>query len=334
LFHYVDEPAVDHLLRVAAGLDSLVLGEAQILGQVAQALEQAQEARSTGHVLSQLFQAAVHAGKRARTETEISRHSASVPSQAVSLAARHIPNLAGAQVVIVGAGEMAKLTIEALRKRGVVQVGIVNRSPSRLSEFSERWGAEATTFEHLEEALDRADILIASTGAKETILPGALLARVIHSRPHRPLVVIDIGMPRNVDLQAGQIPGIHLYDLDSLSQQVESSLAARSQEVPKVEAILKEEESRFLEYFKALEILPLISDLNRQAESIRQTELQKTLRRLPELSEVEIERIDALTRALVKKLLNPAIAQLRLEAQHPSALDFASLVRDLYDLKQ
>jgi glutamyl-tRNA reductase len=332
LYHYVDSSAVHHLYQVAAGLDSLVLGEPQILGQVTRALELAQSQNSGGPILSRLFQTAIHAGKRAHTETHISRNPASISSLAASLAERSVPDLDQAQVVIVGAGEMAELAVESLRKRGVVRIMVVNRTLARASEFVGRWQAQVTTFEHLEEALESADILITSTGAPHTIIHPYHAAKIMQNRQNRPLVAIDIAVPRDIDPEFGSIPGVRLFDMDSLSQQLEQSLAERVQEVPQVEAILAQEESRFMEYFNTLDVLPLISHLSNQAEAIRQAELEKTLRRLPDLTEVEIERIDALTQALVKKLMNAPITRLRAESQCPSAPQYAMVVRTLFGL--
>lgn len=330
LYHYVDQAAVQHLYRVAAGLDSLVLGEPQILGQVTHALQLAQIQNSSGPVLSRLFQSAVHAGKRARAETHISRNPASVPSLAASLAERSVTGLDQAQIVIVGAGEMAELAVEALRKRGAVNITVLNRTPARAAEFAERWDAQVTTFEHLEQALASADILITSTGAPHMIIHLSHARKMMENRHDRPLVAIDIAVPRDIDPQVGDLPGIRLYDIDSLNQQLEHSLAERMAEVPQVEAILAQEEAHFMEYFKTLDILPLISELRTQAEAIRRSELEKTLRRLPDLSEAEIRRIEALTEALVKKLIDAPITRLRAEAQCPNAPRYAQVVRTLY----
>jgi glutamyl-tRNA reductase len=330
LYHYVDQEAVGHLYRVSAGLDSLVLGEPQILGQVTHALELAQSQKSGGPILSRLFQTAIHAGKRARAETHISRNPASVSSLAASLAEHNVTDLDQAQIVIIGAGEMAELAVEALRKRDAARILVVNRTLARAAEFAERWNAQMTTFDQLEQALAKADILITSTGAPHTVIHYSLAAQIMQTRPDRPLVAIDIAVPRDIDPQVGSIPGIRLYDIDSLNQQLEQSLAERMRAVPQVEAILAQEEARFLEYFKTLDILPLISHLRNQAEAIRQSELEKTLRRLPDLNEKEIRRIEALTEALVKKLIDAPITRLRAEAQCPYVPLYTQVIRSLY----
>lgn len=332
LYHYVDENAVRHLLRVASGLDSLVLGEPQILGQVTNALEQARGAGSSGALLSRLFQRAIHAGKRARTETHIARNPASVSSLAASLTEQSVHNIANAQIVILGAGEMAELAVEALRKRGATKVRVLNRTLEKAESLAKRWQAEASTFERLDEALPVADVLVSSTGAPHTIIDTNMVERIMESRPSRPLVMIDIAVPRDIDANCSKIPGVTVHDMDGLHARLEHSLAEREAEVPLVEAILTEETDKFLVFFNSLDMLPLIADLRQQAEAIRQAELNKTLRRLPDLNEAERARIDALTQALVKKLLDAPTNRLRAQANTPAAPEYADVARTLFGL--
>jgi glutamyl-tRNA reductase len=332
LYHYLDEDAIRHLLRVASGLDSLVLGEPQILGQVTNAMEGARGAGSNGPLLSRLFQYAIHAGKRARTETHIARNPASVSSLAASLAEKSVRNIAKAQIVILGAGEMAELAVEALRKRGAVKVLVLNRTLERAEALAKRWQAEASTFERMDAALSVADVLISSTGAPHTILNLGMVARIMETRPSRPLVMIDIAVPRDIDPNCNALPGVTVYDMDGLHARLEHSLAEREAEVPLVEAILAEEAGKFMEFFKSLDMLPLIADLRQQAEATRQAELNKTLRRLPDLNETERARIEALTQALVKKLLDAPTNRLRAQANTPSAPEYANVARTLFGL--
>jgi glutamyl-tRNA reductase len=330
LYHYVDQAAVEHLYQVAAGLDSMVLGEPQILGQVTRAFELAQSQKWCGPVLSRLFQSAIHAGKRARAETQISHNPTSISSLAASLAEQAVKVLDQAQIVIVGAGEMAELAVEALRKRGANRILVVSRNPVRAAEFMRRWDAQVITFDHLQQALSQADILITSTGAPHTIIQRSQVVPIMQDRQDRPLVAIDIAVPRDIDPQVGDLPGIRLYDIDSLNQQLEQSLAERVDEVPRVEQILVQEEAQFIEYLKTLDILPLISYLRGQAEEIRRSELEKTLRRLPELNDLEVKRIEALTEALVKKLVDVPITRLRAKAQYPCVSYYAQVAGALY----
>ncbi len=327
-----DLDAARHLFRVAAGLDSLVIGEPQILGQVTQALELARGQGAVGPLLERLFQQAIHTGKRARSETRISHNPASVASLAAAQAQRAVGALSAAQVVVLGAGEMAELAVEALRKRGAERVLVVNRTLARARQLAERWGGEAATFEQLEEALQRADVLISSTGAPHTLVHVDMAARALWPRPHRPLVVVDIAVPRDVDPAVGQLPNVHLYDMDSLNRHLQDSLAERRREAPRVEAIVAEELETFAAWLRSLEVLPLIAEWSARAEALRQAEVEKTLRRLPGLSAEEQARIEKMSRALVKKLLAPALRQLRLEAGGPQAAEYASVVRRLFDL--
>ncbi|MGC8857427.1 MAG: glutamyl-tRNA reductase [Anaerolineae bacterium] len=329
LYHYHHLEAAHHLFEVTAGLDSLVIGEPQILGQVTRALELARGQGTVGATLNRLFLAAIHAGKRARTETAISRNPASVSSLAAALAEKVIGDLRRAHVVILGAGEMAELTVEALRKRGTGQIRVINRTLERARILAERWNAEASTFESLPQALNEADILIASTGAPHTLISAAMIRSLGRARP---LVLIDIAVPRDIDPACAELPGVTLYDIDSLNAQLEHSLAERLAEAPRVRSILEEELARFAEYLRSLDLLPLIADLHQQAEQIRRAELEKTLRRLPNLSESERQRIAAMSEALVKKLLDLPTRRLRAEAACPHAPEYATVTRTLFGL--
>jgi glutamyl-tRNA reductase len=333
VYRYLDDQAVTHLFRVAAGLDSLVLGEPQILGQVMHAFEMARGQNSAGPVLSRLFQTALRVGKRARSETAIGQNPASISSMAVRLAEKIVSDLPAADILVIGAGEMAELCVEALRKRGVKRVTVVNRTRDRAQGLAGRWGGTAMTFENLPAALQGADVLIASTSAPHTVISTEMVTEAMRARSERPLFVIDIAVPRDVDTQAGEIPGVSLYDIDALQQHLSHSLNRRAQEIPNVEAILVELKVEFNEYLKLLEVFPLIAEMHQRAESIRQTELRKTLRRLPDLSEAERLHLEALTQALVKKILHAPITRLRNVAGSPEAAEYATTMRALFDLQ-
>jgi glutamyl-tRNA reductase len=332
LYHFNDMDAVHHLFEVAAGLDSLVIGEPQILGQVMRALELARGQNTAGSILNRLFQAAIHAGKRTRTETAISRNPASVSSLAASLSERVVHKISEAQIVILGAGEMAELAVEALRKRGAEKILVVNRTLERAHTLAQRWDAQAATFEHLHAALNSADILIASTGAPHTLISPTMVNEIMQRRADRPLVLIDIAVPRDIDPDVAKIPHVKLYDIDNLNAQLEHSLAERMAEVPQVKNILDEELELFEDYLKSLDMLPLIAGLRQSAETIRQAELEKTLRRLPDLTEVERSHIEAMTQALVKKLLHAPTHRLHAEAASPRASEYAAVARTLFNL--
>lgn len=332
LYHFTDESAVEHLFRVASGLDSLVLGEPQILGQVMNAFELARSQGASGAVLSKLFQAALHTGKRARTETAIGHSPASISSVAIHLAEKKVHDLKNANVCVMGAGEMAELAVEALRKRGVTSIQVVNRTLERARLLAQRWGGEAATFENLEEVLIRADILITSTGAPHTLVHTEHILPILPERVRQPLVIIDIAVPRDVDIEVGQLPGVYLFDIDMLHEHLEHSLAQRAQEVPRVESILNEEKASFMSFFQTLDVMPLIAEMRQRAESIRQAELEKTLRRMGELTPQERQRLEAMTEALVKKILHTPITRLREEAGTPKAAQYAAAARSLFGL--
>ena len=332
LYRFGDMEVAHHLFDVAAGLDSLVIGEPQILGQITRTLELARGQNAAGPVLNRLFQAAIHAGKRVRTETAIGRNPASVASLAASMAEKALGQIQTSCVVVLGAGEMAEWTVEALRKRGVKKIRVVNRTLERAHALADRWGAEPGTFESLQDSLCEADVLISSTGAPHFVVSAEMVANVMHSRPERPLVLIDIAVPRDIDPDAGNIPYVKLFDIDGLNAQLEDSLTRRMEEVPLVRQILREELFEFENYLMSLEMLPIISDIYQQAEAIRTAELEKTLRRMPDLTEAERERIEALTQSLVKKLLDPPTRRLRAEATSHHAPDYAALARLLFNL--
>ncbi|HSK87356.1 MAG TPA: glutamyl-tRNA reductase [Anaerolineales bacterium] len=332
LYRFQDLESVRHLFDVAAGLDSLVIGEPQILGQITRALELARGQNAAGPALNRLFQAAIHAGKRARTETAISRNPASVSSLAASVAEKALGHIKTASVAVLGAGEMAELTVEALRKRGVEKIRVINRTLDRAQELAKRWGAASATFEFLGQALGEADILISSTGAPHIVVDAKMVSEAMQSRAARPLVLIDIAVPRDIDPDCMTIPHVKLFDIDGLNAQLEDSLTHRMDEVPHVRQILEEELADFENYLKSLEMLPIIADIHQRAEAIRAAELKKTLRRMPDLTDAERERIDALTQALVQKLLDHPTRQLRAEAGSQQAPEYAALARKLFNL--
>lgn len=332
LYRFSDNEAAHHLLRVAAGLDSLVLGESQILGQVTKAFTLARELGRTGPLLSRLFQAAIHSGKRVHSETAISRNPASVASLAASIAENALADLTSAQVTVLGAGEMAELSVEALRRHGAQHILMINRTLERVHAVAERWNTGAAPLELLSETLGETDILITSTSADSIVVSREMIQNTMQQRPNRPLLLIDIAVPRNIDPAAASVPNVLLYDIDHLNTRLEQALAARLAEVPHAEAIVAEETGKFLTYFNALDMIPVIADLHQQAESIRKAELAKTLRHLPDLSDDQREHLEALTRALVSKLLAPTTQRLRIEAACPQGHHYAEVTRTLFNL--
>jgi glutamyl-tRNA reductase len=329
-----DLEAAQHLFTVAAGLDSVVVGEHQILGQVAEAYSTASRHGLAGKVLSRLFQTAITVGKRARTETDIGTDASSIASVAVKLINESILDLSAMKTMVLGAGEMAELAVEALRKRGASDILVVNRTLSRAQFLADRWQGRATTLDHLMDELLDADVMLASTGAPHTIIHPAMIEPVMQRRPERPLVIMDIAVPRDVDEDVGQIAGVHLYDMDTLAENLEQCLNHRKEEIPEVETIVQQELECFEAFLSSLDVVPIITQLRQQAHHIRQEELNKTLSRLGDLPPDMETSLEDLTRAIVNKILHPPTARLKEEANGPNALDYASLTRSLFGLDE
>ena len=332
LYQYQGPAAVEHLLEVAAGLDSMVLGEPQILGQVADAHTMALRADSSGPVLARVFRTAIHGGKRARSETDIATNPATTSSVAVSFASDIVKSLGEAHVTVIGAGEMAELAVRSLRKREVTKITVVNRTLDKARELASRWDAEARTFEHLSATLQSSDIVIASTGAPHPILYSDMLENVMNGRATRPLVVLDIAVPRDVESEVADIPGVHLYDLEALNRHLEGSMSIRERQVPAVKAIIREEMADFERWYESLRVRPLIAALHQRADAIRREEIERTLRQMGDLDEAQLEHLDALTRAVVKKLLHAPTLRLKEQSRNGNAAAYALVARDLFDL--
>ncbi len=332
LYYHEGKQAVEHLCHVAAGLDSMILGEPQILGQVAEAYQAALEEGAVGPALSALFRTGIRVGKRARTETAISRNPATVGSVAAKLATTVVGDLAFAHVLILGAGEMAELTVEALRARGARHVAVVSRTRARAMQLAQRLGAQAFTFEQLAEVLAAADIVIASTAAPHFLITPSLVQAAIAHRPARPLIFVDIAVPRNVDPDVSCLPNVHCFDIDDLQSRLNGALAEREQETPRVEAIAAEEANAFMDWLRSLDVAALIAELRLRADALRRAEVEKTLRHLPRLDATERERIEALTEALVNKLLHAPTLRLKAEAGNGHAAAYAAAARYLFAL--
>jgi glutamyl-tRNA reductase len=332
LYRYAQAEAVEHLARVASGLDSMILGEPQILGQITNAFEEALGHGATSSILSGLFRAVIHTGKRARTETAIGHNPATIGSVAVRLAETAIGNLAAARVLVVGAGEMAELAVKALRARGVASLTVVNRTRERASRLAEQWGGQALTFEQLGQAMTAADMVITSTGAPHTLITLDLVRGVMQQRADRPLVLIDIAVPRDIDPDVHGIANVYCYDIDDLQSHLNGTVTEREREVPHVEAIIAEEVNTFMTWMQGLEIKPVITELRAKADAIRRAELDKTLRRLPNLDENQRKSVEFLSESLVSKLLHDLTLRLKAEAGNGHAAEYATAVRYLFAL--
>lgn len=332
LYAYQEEQVVSHLFRVAAGLDSMVLGESQVLGQITEAYGHALADGSAGPILSRLFQAAIRAGKRVRTETGIGRLAVSVPSLAAQLAQQHIGQLEAASVTLLGAGEMAELAMDAFRKRGVSRFTVVSRTLATASKLAERWQGEAGTMDTLSDALAQSDILLASSSAPHTLIDRALIDEVMRSRMERPLVVIDIAVPRDVAPEVRSVPNVTLFDIDDLRATSRVNRNARESEIPLAERILEEEYRASIVDLTALKATPVIRELRQHVENIRASEVEKTLRRLGELNPEQVQHIEALTHSIVQKMLHTPTLRLRQEAGRLENGALEAVVRELFAL--
>lgn len=332
LRHYfearLDQNAVEHILRVASGLESLVLGESEILGQVADALKQAQQAGTLGAVLARLFQNAIHTGKRARSETAISQHTLSVSHAAVLMAQRQLGDLSAATVVIIGAGRMAELAVHAWHARGSGKVSIINRSFSRASALAHRTGAQVMAWEHRQVALQEADVVIAATSAAQAILGGTDFASVTH-----PVIVLDIGVPRNVQAEAGQLSHIQLYAIDDLQAVVADHRVQRQAEVARVEQIIAAELDAYAEWLNIRSAAATIGALRHKAEGLAEAELARAFHRLPDLSEREQEVIAQMAHRLVNKIMHAPTIALRERAAQGDHFTYLHAVSQLFDLE-
>jgi len=327
-----DAEAVEHLMRVVAGLDSMILGEPQILGQVSEALARAQSVGAAGLVLSQLFASAVHAGKRARSETAISRHTTSVSHAAAHLARNTLGDLGEVRVLIVGAGEMAELAASALVDEGARHVTCINRTYSGADRLAGRFGGRALNWSHLPEALVDADVIVAATGAPHTVIYRDDVAQALTVRNGKPLVIFDIALPRDVEVAAGELPGVLRFDIDHLKGTVDANLAQREAAVPDVEAILAQEAAGFSCWMRGREVVPVLVDLRRMAHHVATSELNRVLRRLDN-PDPRIEQMMALlAHRIVGKLLHEPTVRLKSEAASGNGVVYADALRELFAL--
>jgi glutamyl-tRNA reductase len=328
-----DEAAAVHLFRVAAGLDSLIPGEAQILGQVRAAYEAACDADAVGPALHRLFGQALRVGRRVRTETAIAENPASISSAAAELARRLLGDLRGRQILLIGAGKMADLAAVNLVARGAASIVVANRSRETAARLAERFGGRTVGLEELEAELERADLVVASTSSEGHVVAAEDVKRALARRDDRPLSFVDIAVPRDLDPAIGELEGCHLYDIDDLQSVVDASVASRREEAARAEVIVAEEGERFLEWWRSLDVVPAIASLRARAESIRQAELERAGRRLSTLTPSEREAVDALTSQIVAKLLHLPTVRMKEAAAAEDGLAYAEALRHLFALE-
>jgi len=333
LYSYYDEAAAAHLFRVAAGLDSAVLGEGEILGQVGDAWEMARTESVSGPMLSILFRQALEVGKRVRSETAIARGTTSLSQAAVALAVAELGSLSGKTTLVMGAGEMGEAMAQALA--GALDTGtllVANRTWSRATQLAARCGGRAIEWSGLPGALVQADVLLASTGSPGILLEAADLEPVLSARNGRPLLIVDIAVPRDVDPAVGALPGVTLRDMDDLTASAAVAMAGRRQEVPSAEAIISEEVERYLDVAAQRHVAPLVAAFYQRGEDIRTAELARFRRRLTGLGATQAAAVEALTRGIVAKLLHDPTVRVKAGAGTPSGEQLAQALRQLFDL--
>jgi glutamyl-tRNA reductase len=332
LYVHAGEDVARHLCRVAAGLDSLVLGEAEILGQVGAAFEEGRQAGTTGPVLALLFRTAVTAGRRARSESAIGANPATASSMAIALAEGALGDLRDRRALVVGAGRIALQTLKAARGRGIAHTAVANRTKERAVEAASPFGAAAHGLDELDAALAWADVAVTATSSETPVVSAETVAAAMAGREDRPLVVVDLAVPADVERSAGEVAGVRLFDVDDLRAGLDDAMASRLREVPKVEAVVADEIEAFGRRYRELDVEPLVAALRRRAESIREQELERTLRDLGDVDSETADRIEHLSRALVKKLLHEPTVRLRARAGEGDADDVAAAVRELFGL--
>jgi glutamyl-tRNA reductase len=328
-----DGEAALHLFRVAAGLDSLVPGESQILGQVRAAYQAARVAGAVGPVLNHVFRQALHVGKRVRRETGIGENPASISSAAAELAARVFDNLEQSSVLLVGAGKMGELAARNLLARGAARLVVANRSAARAGQLAERLGARSVGLDGLEAELADADVVVSSTGSQGLVLTAELVSRALAARRGRPIFFIDIAVPRDVDPAVNDLPGCYVYDIDDLERVVEETIAGRRGEAERAEALCAEAAEAFRAWQLSRDVVPAIRALRRRAEEIREAELARAGVRLAGLSASERSAVESLTAQIVNKLLHVPTVRLKEAAATPDGAAYAETLRTLFGLR-
>ena len=334
LYAYHDDAAVAHLFGVAAGLDSMIIGEGEILGQVREAWRAAEREGASGPMLSRTFRHAVEVGKRSRTETAIGRHAVSVSSAAVALATSRLGSLDDRRVLVLGAGDMGAGMALALAGAGVREIVVANRTAARGEALAARVGGRSIALDEVPDALVSCDVLLASTGAPGMLVQRSDIEAIMESRNGRALLVVDIGVPRNVDPGAGEVFGVTLLDIDDLRAFGEQSLAQRRQEIGKVRDIISHELDRHQLERSAREIAPLITSLRRRADELRTVELDRYRSRLERLDANQREAVDALTRGIVNKLLHDPTVHLKDAAGTARGELYADALVELFGLSE
>lgn len=322
--------AARHLFRVASSLDSMVVGEPQILGQVKDAFDFALQRKATGLILNTLVKKAISAAKRVRTETRIAENAVSISYAAVELAKKIFEDLSTKSFMLLGAGEMAELAARHLITNGVRAVTVANRTYERGCELAKEFNGRAIRFEDFPEELIHTDIVICSTGASRYVVTKEQMHHVMKERRHRPVFLIDISVPRNIDPAINEIENVYLYDIDDLQGVVDANMLERKKEAERAENIINEEVEKFEKWFNSLDSVPTIVALRKRAEEIKETELKDFFNKFPSMDEREKKAVIQLATAIVNKLIHPPTAALKNDSEDKDIL--IATIKKLYSL--
>lgn len=331
----VDLGVVEHLFSVASGIKSMVLGESQIQRQVKEAFDVAKKLQTVGPLLSSLFRNALTVGKRVRSETGIAKHSLSVSHVAVKLVRNTFPDLSTPNILVLGLGKMSLMAVKSMLKYGARDLTIINRSQEKAAEITKQLKIRTFGFDQLGESLKQADVVLSSTGSPHFILTQQIVEQAMQERKNKPLLIIDIAVPRDVDPEVRKLNLVNLYNIDQLSTKVENNLEQRCNEINKVRDIINQEVTNFLAWCQSLEVKPVITDLRQYAEEIREQELKRARRRFGiDLSEQDSQVVQELANRIINKMLHQPIVHLRKEAVGGNGQICTATVRKLFGLEK
>ena len=331
-YSYINEEAVEHLFRVSSSLDSMVLGEAQILGQVKDAYSLAKNLRSTGVILNQLFEKAFTIAKKVREETGIAERSVSISSAAVELAQKIFDDLENHTVMLVGTGEMAELAAKHLISYGVKTVYVTSRTYERAANLARALNGSALDFESFKHELYRADIVITSTSAPNFIIKKDFVEKAIQERKNKPIFFIDISVPRDIEPDINDLENVYLYDIDDLHVVVSANMKEREKEAQNAMHFISQEVTKFNNWLGALDAIPTIVEIRNRVENIRRQEVEKTLKKIPNLSENDKEVLRHMSSSIVNKILHKPTIKLKQQTQSEDGQIYLKAIRHLFHL--
>ncbi len=333
LYVYPDAQGVRHTFRVASSLDSMVVGEAQILGQLKDSFDIALKTKTTSTIMNKLIKKAISVAKRVRTETRLAEGAVSISTAAVELAKKIFGDLVGKTVMLLGAGEMAELAAQHLLGNGVKNIMVANRTFERAEDLAKEFKGDAIRFEHFPDSLVMVDILICATGAPNYVVRREMVSRALKERRHKPIFLIDISNPRNIDPDVDKVDNVYLYDIDDLQSKVDVNTEGRAKEAARAEELVTLEVETYLQWERALDAVPTIVDLREKVEDVRKRELDKALGSLNGISEDQKRTVEAMSQAIVNKLLHAPLVVLKQAASTPEIGDNTiAVARRLFNL--